>query len=59
MEKNIEQIVKEQAKEIDKLKKIIANLDFRLRKNEKLTHAMKENIRVQKGSIVALSRRQQ
>ena len=58
MEKSIEQIVKEQAKEIDKLKKMIAQLDFRLRRNEKMTSSMKENIRVQKGSIAALSRRQ-
>ena len=58
MEKNIEQIVKDQAKEIDKLKKMITNLDFRLRRTEKLTSAMKENIRVQKNSIASLSRRQ-
>ena len=58
MEKSIEQIVKEQAKEIDKLKKMIAQLDFRLRRNEKTTSAMKENIRVQKSSIASLSRRQ-
>ena len=56
MVKSIEQIVKDQAREIEKLQKIVDMLDRRLRINEKMTTNVKENLRTTRNGLQTISR---
>lgn len=56
MAKTLEQIVKEQSQEIQRLQKVIENLEFRLRRTEKMTSAVKENLRVTRNGLHTVAR---
>ena len=56
MAQNIEQIVKKQAKEIERLQKIVEVLDRRLRITEKMTTNVKENLRVTRNGLHTIAR---